>query len=78
MNDTQKEKIRRFLNDEIMSKTVYDVLLRSFLDSTLSSDVQVLAAQRIAIDLLQDAWKELQKHNIDIERDVKKRSQPGV
>jgi flagellin-specific chaperone FliS len=64
MKDHQKQKIQRFLQDEVMSSSVYDVILSSFLKSQGSEDVNVLAAERIAISLLQDAWKELKKNTV--------------
>lgn len=63
MNDTQKEKIKRFLDDKLMSDAVYQILLGSFLQGYgPSENVQVLAASRISIDMLSEAWKELQRY----------------
>lgn len=60
--DANKDKITRFLNDKVMSKSVYDVLLDSFLTPPApSSSVYELAAARIAINLLNDAWKKLER-----------------
>lgn len=57
-----REKIQRFLGDEVMANAVYKVLLDSFLKSDkFNGDVQLLAASRIAIDLLADGWKDLQR-----------------
>lgn len=64
MNDTQKQKLNRFLNDEVMSKSVYEVLLQSYLRPKERSDVNLLAASRLAIDLLQEGWKELAKYQV--------------
>jgi len=61
MNQTQQEKIKRFLNDKIMSDAVFSVLLESYLKQGKDRDVQNLAASRIAIDLLRDGWRELEK-----------------
>lgn len=71
--DTQaKEKITRFLDDKIMSKAVYDTLLDAFLTPPApTSSVYELAAARIAINLLNDAWKKLErvKNTKDAEHD---------
>lgn len=65
MTDAQREKIRRFLNDESMAGAVRAVLLKAFLKPQKDRDVQWLAASRIAIDLLDDAWKDLNKLKAD-------------
>jgi hypothetical protein len=60
--DIKKNKIDRFLKDEGMSNAVYEVLLNCFLKESGVSDVQTLAAEKIAILLLQSAWKQLSKY----------------
>ncbi len=62
MNPTQKEKINRFLMDKTMAVSVYEVLLQSFLKPKPHGDVHILAASRVAIDLLQEGWRELEKY----------------
>lgn len=62
MNELKKQKIEKFLNDEVMSKVVYDVLVESFMKPHSMSDVNLLAASRLSINLLQDSWKELSKY----------------
>ena len=62
MNPTQIEKVKQFANDNAMSEAVYYVLLKSFLRRKERTDVNITAAERIAIDLLEDGWKEIQKH----------------
>ena len=56
-----EEKLRRFINDIGMSNAVYNVLLESFLKESKEKDVNTLAASRIAIDLLRQGWKDLDK-----------------
>lgn len=56
------DRIRRFLSDPHMSAAVFEVLHSTFIRPGKSTDVQTLAAERIAINLLQDAMKELQKY----------------
>jgi hypothetical protein len=58
----RKERISRFLKDVRMSEAVKEVLRSSFLKTKGQRDVQVLAAERIALDLLEEAWKDLQKY----------------
>ncbi len=63
MIDTNKrEKIKRFLADKVMSDAVFEVLLDSYIKPRAKLEVTTLAAERIAINLLDEAWKELQKY----------------
>ncbi len=78
MNQTQKEKIARFLDDKVLSETVQDVLLHAFLKTIDHADVNVLAASRIAIDLLQEGWKDLERYKKQTEIDTQTRSQVGL
>lgn len=69
MNDqARQEKIKKFLADPMMSDVVFQTLLQSFLKRRDTDTVEMKAAERIAIDLLQEGWKELEK--------IKNTSQP--
>lgn len=59
-----EERIQRFINDEVLADAVYGIILESFLKPRRISDVQFLAASRIAIDLLNEAWKELEHYKV--------------
>lgn len=74
LNDTQVSKVVRFLEDEVMSDSVKEIIIGSFLKAKTNQDVYQLAASRIAINLLEDAWKDLDKYRLDIgeEGDTKK------
>lgn len=62
LNDQQKVKVQYFINDPQMSEAVYKVLQNAFLKKHLGpNDVNVLAAERLAVDFLNDAFKELEK-----------------
>lgn len=61
MTTDKQQKIKRFLADQVMCEAVYDVLLAAFLKPRKDADVQMLAAARLSIDLLQEGWKELEK-----------------
>ncbi len=63
MNDAQNAKLDLFIKDQVMSDAVYEVIRDAFLSKKGKKDIQVLAAERLAIDLLDDAWKELSKFN---------------
>lgn len=61
LNDFEIEKVKRFANDTLMSQTIYNLIREAFLTRKGQKDVQVLAAERLALDFLSDAWKEIIK-----------------
>ena len=78
MNDTQKEKIKRFVADKVLSESVQDVLLKSFLKPRNGQDIQLLAASRIAIDLLDEGFRELRNIAREETKPEKRLTQPGL
>lgn len=78
MDTTQKEKIRRFLSDTVMQEAVYDVLIASYLKHKDRNDIHMLAASRIAIDLLEEAWRELQKVKQEDKQEKRSLEQVGM
>ena len=72
------EKLKRFARDEAMSSAVYDVLLQAFLKRTSPAEVQLLAAQMLAVEKLKEAWKELERYKEDTEDDLRKVEQVGL
>lgn len=61
MNKGEREKIKRFLNDVGMSDAVRVSLTNSFLKARGDRDVHMLAAAKIAIELLEEAWKDMKR-----------------
>mgnify|MGYP001563052245 FL=1 len=78
MNDVAKMKIDRFLKDEAMSNAVYEVIRDSFLKKKDKRDIYILAAERIAVDLLEDSWKELKKYGTEEEKEPQITKQIGL
>lgn len=78
LNLTQESKIIRFLDDEAMSDSVKQVLTAAFLKPKPNRDVYQLAASRIAIDLLEEAWRELEKFRSESEVESKEGVQVGL
>ena len=72
LNPTEKQKIKSFLADKVMSNAVKSVLMDSFLKNSKNTDVQTLAAERIALNLLDEGFKELNKYANKTERTEKK------
>jgi hypothetical protein len=75
--DREQEKISRFMNDTLLQKTVYGIMLKTFLEPQ-KGDVQILAASRIAIDLLQKAWKDMEKYKTIKDEEVRNVGQVGL
>ena len=61
MDEIKKNKVEKFMADKTMSDAVYGILLNYFLSPDRQTDIHYLAASRIAIDFLQEGWKELEK-----------------
>jgi len=78
MNEIKINKIRKFLNDEAMANFVFEEFLSSFLKPRPHTDTQLLAASRIAIDLLHDARKDLNRYREETEVERGKQTQIGL
>ena len=59
MGETEKEKIKRFANDEVMNKAIKDVILHVFNKGKPNEDVHMKAARFLSIGLLEEAWREI-------------------
>jgi len=78
LTPTDKQKIKNFISDKVMSGAVHDVLLDSFLKKGDTTDVQTLAAERIAINLLHDGFKSLKKYASENTQETKTLKQVGM
>lgn len=67
-----------FVSDKIMYDTVKTVIQNSFLKKSSSESVHTLAAERIAIDLLSDAFRELDKFAAQEQREHKDKPTPHI
>lgn len=63
--ENRKDKLKTFINDGEMERAVKSVILRVFLKTPSQRDVQTLAARWLAKDLIDDAWRELEKYKSD-------------
>jgi hypothetical protein len=61
MTNAQAEKIKRFMTDKVMQEAVYDVLLAAFLKPKPTASTEEKAASFIAIERLQEGWRELER-----------------
>ena len=78
LDATQKEKVRRFMNDPGLSGAVFNVLLEAFLEERPGQDVQRLAASRLSIDYLKAAWKTLARYKNEVSVEPKEIKQIGL
>jgi hypothetical protein len=62
MIQEKKENLIKFIRDERMSRTIKEFLKDCFLEESNAKDVNLLAAERIAINLLAEAWKKLETY----------------
>lgn len=61
----KEDKLKKFIADKVMAQAVYDVIRDAFLVRRGMRDTQILAAERLAVDFLEDAWHELDKYKAD-------------
>lgn len=78
MDETKRQKIKHFLSDPIMSGAVREVFTKMFLKPKGNQDVHTLAASRIAIDLLDEAYKELAALSAEEPQSEKRSTNPGL
>ena len=71
MDESQTERVRRFLEDEMTSKAIYSIIMTEFEKKPKSLEVNYLAASRIAIDFLKEAWNELEKFRVKEQKETK-------
>jgi len=62
MDNLKKEKITQFLNDKIMSNAVKEVLDEIVAKPCKDRDVNILAGRFLAIEIISDTWRELNKY----------------
>ncbi len=73
MDDFKRSKIDRFLGDPLMVDVVFEKIRESFLKKKPVRPIEVMAAERIAIDLLVEA-----KIEIERERPEAKQQNGGI
>ena len=64
MEELHKQKLSYFANDPQMMDAVYDVLLNNLLKEKPQHEVYIAAAERIAVDCLKRAWRELDSYKV--------------
>lgn len=78
LDDHRLERIARFMMDKDTAEAVRDHITMTFLRKRSGDDVHIKAAERVAIDLLFEAWKELEKVQLQKEEDKREFKQVGL
>lgn len=61
MTDAEKDKIKRFTNDVVLSGAVKKELERCFTKKRQDRDVHILAAQTLAVEFLNEAFADMER-----------------
>lgn len=76
--ETKRQKITLFLNDEMMSESIKEELREAFLTSKSEESVESKAARMMAIEMLETGWKRLQTLKNKGQNEQKDRQQVGL
>ncbi len=55
-----------------MSQAVHDLLFRNFLQRRNGADVNVLAAQTLAVQFLEESWTAMERQKLELKKDTEK------
>jgi len=78
MNQHQQNKVKAFIESKDTANAVKSALREVFLKSSGTEDVQTLASERMAINLLEKGFKELKKIASKSEQEVKEGGNVGL
>lgn len=73
-----QEQLKRFANNTEMNEAVKEVLLEVYMRKPSNADANVLAGHFIAIDLLQEAWREIDEYRSKPEEETPVKTQIGI
>lgn len=74
----KQQKIQKFLSDTDMREAVREGITKSLLKKRNRSDVHLTAASMIAIDLIDEAWKDLETYKKKEVREKRTIDQVGI
>lgn len=78
MNEQDKANIKRFMDNESLAESVRKSITSSFLKPKSGRDVYQLAGVTIAVGLLDEAFKDMEKSKSITENEIKKVVQVGL
>lgn len=78
INDAQRAKIKRFLDDRAMNESVRMAIQESFLKPRANKEIHYLAAKSLAVEFLDEAFKDLNRFYGESERESTEQRQIGL
>jgi len=78
MDDLKLAKIKQFLRDESMAFSIKEAMKDAFLKPSKDRSIENLAARFIAVELLEEAWKDLKRFQDEEESKANKSPQIGL
>ena len=78
MEELKKQSLVSFANNPVMMGAVYDVLLNAYLKKKSGEDINLKGGRFIAIEALQEAWKELEGYRVDSKNEEKASGNIGL
>ena len=74
MQELYKQKLSYFANDPELMDAVYEVLLNNLLKEKSQHEVYIAAAERIAVDCLKRAWREIENYKVKKQEPVENKT----
>lgn len=59
MNPEITQRIKRFMSDKATNEAIFTAIQKTFLKAKSSEDISLKAARFMALELLTDAWRDL-------------------
>jgi hypothetical protein len=59
MNPEITQRIKRFMSDKATNEAIFSAIQKTFLKAKPSEDISLKAARFIALELLTEAWRDL-------------------
>ena len=78
MQDLKTQSLISFANNPVQMEAVYEVILNNFLKEKSQHEVYIAAAERIAVDCLKKAWRELEAYKVPERKDEKPEGNVGL
>ena len=78
LTDAQKMRLQRFMGDPVTPGAIHQVLMTTYLKKRADEDTNMKAARFLALELLEEGWKELEKYQVEIENNGSTTRQIGL
>lgn len=78
MQELKKNKLISFANDQVMMDAVYEIVLNVYLKKKSNEDINLKGGRFLAIEELQEAWRELDGYRLDNKNEEKASGNIGL